>query len=275
MLTLGCKVTNNFPFDNLFLTNKNLIENFAVSRINRTFALSMDIQQQRKNIGSLFDRIALHYDGLNHILSLNVDKLWRRQGVRSLKGHYVHCLDIATGTADLAIALVRSGKVDNVTGADLSSEMMRIGAEKVARKKLSDVISFQLADCAELPFDDSTFDLVTCSYGVRNFARLDESLCEIFRVLRPSGELMILEFAYPSNRLIRGIYDFYFTRILPLVGKMISRDASAYEYLPTSVKHFIYGADFTAHLQQAGFSNATFKSQTFSISMLYRAKKNQ
>jgi len=234
----------------------------------------MDIEQQRKNIGSLFDRIALHYDGLNHLLSLDIDKLWRRQGVRSLKGSYDNCLDVATGTADLAIALVRSGKVHRVAGADLSSEMMRIGAAKVARKHLSDVISFQMADCAELPFDDGTFDLVTCSYGVRNFARLDDSLAEMYRVLRPGGELMILEFAYPSNRLVRALYDFYFTRLLPLIGKMVSHDASAYEYLPTSVKHFIYGEDFTARLRKAGFSDATFKPQTFSISMLYRAKKN-
>jgi len=244
-----------------------------MSQNNRTFALYMDIEQQRKNIGSLFDRIALHYDGLNHILSLNIDKLWRRQGVRSLKGTYDRCLDVATGTADLAIALVRSGKVCNVVGADLSSEMMKIGAEKVARKGLSSQISFQLADCAELPFADESFDLVTCSYGVRNFARLDDSLREMYRILRPGGELMILEFAYPSNPLVRGLYDFYFTRLLPLIGKMVSHDSSAYEYLPTSVKNFIYGAEFTAHLEAAGFTNATFTPQTFSISMLYRAKK--
>jgi len=240
---------------------------------NRTFAPYMDIEQQRKNIGSLFDRIALHYDGLNHILSLNIDKLWRREGVRSLSSSYSDCLDVATGTADLAISLVRSGRVKRVVGADLSSEMMRIGAQKVAKRGLDKQISFQLADCAELPFEDGSFDLVTCSYGVRNFARLDDSLREMYRVLRPGGELMILEFAYPSNPLVRTLYDFYFTRLLPLIGKIVSRDASAYEYLPTSVKQFIYGAEFTSHLDAAGFSNSTFKPQTFSISMLYRAKK--
>lgn len=234
----------------------------------------MDIEQQRKNIGSLFDRIALHYDELNHILSLNVDKLWRRQGIRSLAATYKDCLDVATGTADLALALVRSGKAKQVVGIDLSSEMMRMGAEKVAKQGLADKISFQLADCAELPFADASFDLVTCSYGVRNFARLDDSLSEMYRVLRPGGELMILEFAYPSNHLIRALYDFYFTRLLPFIGKAISKDDMAYEYLPTSVKNFIYGADFTAHLDAAGFSKSSFTSQTFSISMLYRAEKS-
>jgi len=246
----------------------------AISEKNRTFALYMDIEQQRKNIGSLFDRIALHYDDLNHILSLNIDKIWRRQAVRSLPASCDYCLDVATGTADLAIALVRSGKARRVMGVDLSSEMMRIGADKVARRNLSDAISFQMADCAELPFADATFDLVTCSYGVRNFARLDDSLREMFRVLRPGGELAILEFAYPSNALVRTLYDFYFTRLLPMIGKMVSKDASAYEYLPSSVKNFIYGAEFIAHLNAAGFAHATFTPQTFSISMLYRAKKS-
>lgn len=233
----------------------------------------MDIEQQRKNIGSLFDRIALHYDDLNHILSLNVDKLWRRQGVRSLAMSYNNCLDVATGTADLALALVRSGKVKNVVGIDLSPEMMRVGADKVARNNLSEHISFQLADCAELPFPDGSFDLVTCSYGVRNFARLDDCLREMYRVLRPGGELMILEFAYPSNPLVRTIYDFYFTHLLPFIGKIVSKDASAYEYLPASVKQFIYGKEFTARLDAAGFSETSFTPQSFSISMLYRAKK--
>lgn len=245
----------------------------AESQNNCTFATQMDIEQQRKNIGSLFDRIALHYDDLNHILSLNVDKLWRRQGIRSLAATYDFCLDVATGTADLALALVRGGKARKVIGIDLSSEMMRVGEDKVARQNLSHAITFQLADCAELPFADASFDLVTCSYGVRNFARLDESLREMYRVLRPGGELMILEFAYPSNPFVRTLYDFYFTRILPMVGKLVSKDESAYEYLPTSVRHFIYGAEFTSHLVAAGFSDPSYTSQTFSISMLYRAKK--
>ena len=233
----------------------------------------MDIEQQRKNIGSLFDHIAGHYDDLNHILSLDIDKVWRRQGVRSLPDGSSCCLDVATGTADLAIALVRRGKAKSVVGIDLSSEMMRIGAEKVAACGFSDAITFQLADCAELPFDDESFDVVTCSYGVRNFARLDESLREMCRVLRPGGELMILEFAYPSNPVIRALYDFYFTRLLPLVGRIISHDRSAYDYLPASVKKFIYGREFTQHLEDAGFVETSFKSQTFGISMLYKAKK--
>ncbi|MCQ2337961.1 MAG: bifunctional demethylmenaquinone methyltransferase/2-methoxy-6-polyprenyl-1,4-benzoquinol methylase UbiE [Paludibacteraceae bacterium] len=227
----------------------------------------------KTNIGELFDRIAGHYDGLNHLLSLNVDKRWRRQAVRSLPGNSQSCLDVATGTGDLAIAIVRAGKAQNVTGIDLSDNMMAVGKRKVASLNLSDKITFLHADCASLPFDDDTFNAVTCSYGVRNFAQLDKSLSEMYRVTAPGGELRILEFAYPTSFVMRHLYDFYFTRLLPVVGRIVSHDSSAYDYLPRSVKGFIWGDDFLSHLRKAGFSATSFKSQTFGISMLYKATK--
>ncbi|MCQ2344818.1 MAG: bifunctional demethylmenaquinone methyltransferase/2-methoxy-6-polyprenyl-1,4-benzoquinol methylase UbiE [Paludibacteraceae bacterium] len=231
------------------------------------------MNETKANIGTLFDRIASHYDGLNHLLSLNIDKSWRRQAVRSLPDSSRFCLDVATGTGDLAIAIVSSGKAQQVVGVDLSDKMMAIGTKKVKKLKLSCNISFRHADCADLPFDDGTFDVVTCSYGVRNFAELDKSISEMFRVLSPGGELRILEFAYPTSNVMRHLYDFYFTKLLPIVGRIVSHDRSAYNYLPCSVKGFMWGEEFLDHLRMAGFSSTSFTPQTFGISMLYQAKK--
>lgn len=227
----------------------------------------------KANIGALFDRIAGHYDGLNHLLSLNIDKRWRHEAVKSLPDCSQFCLDVATGTGDLAIAIVQAGKAQQVIGVDLSDKMMNIGVKKVRDFNLTTNISFQHADCAALPFDDKTFNVVTCSYGVRNFAELDKSLAEMYRVLVPGGELRILEFAYPTSRVMRSVYDFYFTKLLPIVGRIVSHDKSAYDYLPQSVKSFIWGDEFLERLHKAGFANTSFKSQTFGISMLYKATK--
>ena len=227
----------------------------------------------KSNIGHLFDHIAKHYDTLNHLLSLNVDKHWRRQAVRSLPDSAGLCLDVATGTGDLAIAIIRSGKAAKVIGVDLSENMMKIGEAKVADAGLSSQITFRKEDCANLPFASETFDVVTCSYGVRNFAELEKSLSEMYRVLVPGGELRILEFAYPSNIFMRAMYDLYFSHILPLIGWGVSHDHTAYNYLPHSVKGFMWGNDFVARLRSAGFENASFTSQTFGISMLYKANK--
>lgn len=228
----------------------------------------------KANIGALFDRIASHYDELNHLLSMNMDKQWRHEAVRSLPDNSQSCLDIAAGTGDLSIAIVRAGKAKHVVGVDLSDKMMEIGAKKVNRLNLSSKISFQHADCASLPFEDNTFNVVTCSYGVRNFAELDKSLSEMFRVLTPGGELRILEFAYPTAPVMKRIYNLYFTKLLPQVGQLVSHDSSAYDYLPRSVKGFMWGDEFLEHLRKAGFSNTSYKSQTFGISMLYKATKS-
>ena len=141
------------------------------------------------------------------------------------------------------------------------------------RKGLSDKIELRVADCASLPFDDNTFDAVTCGYGVRNFAELDRSLTEIFRVLKPGGQLRILEFTYPTNKLVRFFYDFYFTRIVPRIGKKLTDNGEAFVYFMNSVKSFAKGRDFIAILEKNGFSDTSFKSQTFGISTLYKGCK--
>lgn len=225
-----------------------------------------------ENIGSLFDSISYRYDRFNHTASMGIDRLWRRRAVRSLPDCQL-VLDVAAGTADLCIETIRQGKSQKVVGVDISEGMLDVGREKVLRKGLSDKIELRLADCASLPFDDNTFDAVTCGYGVRNFAELDRSLTEIFRVLKSGGQLRILEFTYPTNKLVRFFYDFYFTRIVPRIGKKLTDNGEAYIYFMNSVKSFAKGRDFIAILEKNGFSDTSFKSQTFGISTLYKACK--
>ncbi len=225
-----------------------------------------------ENIGSLFDSISSRYDRFNHTASMGIDRLWRRRAVRSLPDCQL-VLDVAAGTADLCIETIRQGKSQKVVGVDISEGMLDVGREKALRKGLSDKIELRVADCASLPFDDNTFDAVTCGYGVRNFAELDRSLTEIFRVLKSGGQLRILEFTYPTNKLVRFFYDFYFTRIVPRIGKKLTDNGEAYIYFMNSVKSFAKGRDFIAILEKNGFSDTSFKSQTFGISTLYKACK--
>lgn len=236
--------------------------------------------EEKQHIGSLFDRIAPTYDGLNHGLSLNIDRRWRRKTV-ALMPPVEHVLDVAIGTADLTIAMLRAGKAQRVTGIDLSREMMRIGEEKLTRKQGAaqtstpgaKPVNFVYANAQSMPFDDASFDGVTCAFGCRNFSDLDAGLREMYRVLRPGGQVTILEFSYPSDKLIRWGYDLYFSHVLPLVGRLVSRDKTAYTYLNKSVKSFCWGEDFLRHLTQAGFQDARFETLTFGIATIYIAKK--
>ncbi len=225
-----------------------------------------------ENIGSLFDSISNRYDRFNHTASMGIDRCWRRRAVRSLPDCQL-VLDVAAGTADLCIETIRRGKSQKVIGVDISEGMLDVAREKVRRKGMSDKIELLVADCAHLPFEDNTFDAVTCGYGVRNFAELDRSLTEIFRVLKSGGQLRILEFTYPTNKLVRFFYDFYFTRIVPRIGKKLTDNGEAYIYFMNSVKRFAKGRDFIAILEKNGFSDTSFKSQTFGISTLYKACK--
>lgn len=231
--------------------------------------------KEKQQIGSLFDRIARRYDLLNHLLSLNVDRRWRRRAVAALSPVEAgqRLLDVATGTADLALEIVRQGKADCVLGVDLSEEMMKIGREKIHQAGRNEQILLQRASALELPFEDDSFATVTCAYGVRNFADLDQGLREMRRVLRPGGQLMILEFSYPDNRLIAWGYDLYFTHILPRVGRLVSHDKTAYSYLNRSVKAFVWGRDMTDRLLAAGLSQAEYKTLSYGITTIYTARK--
>ena len=228
--------------------------------------------EEKQHIGKLFDRIAGTYDRLNHILSLNVDRRWRRRAVKGLSP-CATMLDVAVGTADLAIELIRQGKATRVEGIDLSPEMMRIGRDKVARQGMADRISFTEGSVLKLPYADSSFDAVTCAFGVRNFSDLDQGLAEMQRVLKPDGQLMVLEFSYPRNKLVAWLYDLYFSHILPVVGRWLSKDKTAYTYLNKSVKSFIWGEKMTAKLAEMGFRTPRFATYSLGIASVYRAVK--
>ncbi len=246
--------------------------------------------QEKQNIGSLFNRIAHSYDTVNHVLSLNIDKRWRRKTIKMLPPTSKTILDVAIGTADLAIEIVKQqnkhtahpspsmgeseGTELHVTGLDLSTEMMRIGAQKAAKQGLSHQISFVEGSALSMPFPDHHFDAITCGFGVRNFSDLDAGLREMYRVLRPGGTLLILEFSYPTNPLIRWAYNVYFSRLMPLIGGLISRDKTAYTYFYHSVKNFVWGSEMLAHLEACGFSHPTNTILTFGIAQIYTAQKN-
>ena len=228
--------------------------------------------EEKQHIGQLFDRIAGTYDGLNHGLSLNIDRRWRRKTVAAMNSAK-HVLDVAIGTADLTIEMLKSGKAEQVTGIDLSEQMMEVGKRKVERLKLKERVEFVYGNAQQMPFEDNCFDAVTCAFGCRNFSDLDAGLREMYRVLKPGGQVTILEFSYPTGRYIRALYDFYFTRVLPFIGRVVSKDKTAYTYLNKSVKSFCWGEAFVQHLHDAGFKEEHFRPLTFGIATIYIANK--
>lgn len=237
------------------------------------------IMDEKQHIGSLFDRIAKTYDRLNHGLSLNIDRSWRRKAVAKMQPAK-HVLDVAIGTADLAIEMFRQGKTQKVTGLDLSKEMMEIGKQKVEKKKAKGRmdekadVDFVYGNAQEMPFQDGSFDAVTCAFGCRNFADLEEGLREMYRVLKPGGQLVILEFSYPKNPIVRTTYNIYFDYIMPFIGWMVSRDKTAYKYLNRSVKGFIWGEAFVQRLHDIGFVQEHFTPLTLGIATIYWARKD-
>lgn len=228
--------------------------------------------QDKKNIGHLFDGIAGTYDLLNHLLSLNIDKSWRRKTVATLKP-CSQILDVAIGTADLSLEIMRQKKATQIQGLDVSAEMMKIGEQKVAKAGLEGKILFDLGSALEMPYGDASYDAVTCAYGVRNFPDADKGLQEFFRVMKPGGQLAILEFSYPTNPVIRWGYDLFFSNILPMIGRIISKDKGAYSYLNESVKDFMWGEEMCEHIRAVGFRDVKFKTLTFGITTVYTAIK--
>lgn len=237
----------------------------------KPYKTSQDSKKQQ--VAQMFDNISHRYDFLNHLLSFNIDKLWRKKVVRMAAVHGPKkVLDVATGTADLALALRKTG-AHEIIGVDISEGMLSIGREKVQRQNLDAVIRLDLGDSEALPYEEHYFDLITVAFGVRNFENLDTGLAEIRRVLRPGGQLLILEFSQPGNPVFRAFYGFYSSYILPLLGKLVSRDQSAYTYLPESVGAFPYGSRFVEHLQKVGFEKNTFQPVTFGVATVYESYK--
>jgi len=223
----------------------------------------------------MFDKIAWRYDFLNHFFSLHIDKNWRRKAVNELRGLPLdQVLDVATGTADLAITIQKRLQPVHVTGVDISEGMLAIGRQKIEKKGLKQQISLQYGDSEALPFAENMFDAVTVAFGVRNFEHLEKGLSEMFRVLKPGGKAVILEFSIPQNRIFRSVYFFYFLRILPFAGRLISKDAQAYSYLPDSVQSFPHGVEFKEKLENCGFEEVTIRQLTLGIASVYSGKKN-
>lgn len=225
-------------------------------------------------IAAMFDRISPKYDHLNHLLSLNIDKVWRRKTAKAVvKCQPKTILDLATGTADLAIAMAKRNSQAHIIGMDISEKMLDIGKAKVAQQKMDGQIELRLGDAAALPFGDSSFDAVTVAFGVRNFEDLGKGLTEIHRVLKPNGNVFILEFSMPERFPLKQVYKLYFKHLLPKIGKWLSKDASAYTYLPESVERFPKPDSFIKLLSEKGLGNGTKRILSFGIATLYQAEK--
>jgi demethylmenaquinone methyltransferase/2-methoxy-6-polyprenyl-1,4-benzoquinol methylase len=228
---------------------------------------------KKRQVEEMFDDISPKYDLLNHLLSVNIDKLWRSRVVRMLMQKQPNTiLDIATGTADFALAASRI-KNSVITGIDISEGMLEVGREKIRKKGLNNRITLLKADSENLPFENNSFDAAIVGFGVRNFETLKKGLSEIFRVLKPGGEFYVLEFSKPTKTPVKQLYQFYFTKVLPFVGGMISKNKNAYTYLPESVNEFPDGVKFLTILAETGFTGTRNFEQTFGIATIYKACK--
>ena len=221
----------------------------------------------------MFDDIAPRYDFLNRLLSFRIDVLWRKRVIKLLRPHAPKTiLDVATGTADLAIAL-QALHPDKVTGIDLSAQMLAGGETKIKAKQLSNKITLLKGDAENLPFPDASFDAVTVAFGVRNFENLEQGLSEILRVLKPGGQFIILETSVPTQFPIKQGYAFHSKVILPLVGKLFSKDQSAYTYLSNSANEFPFGEVLNNILRKIGFIDVQHLPQTFGVATIYLGSK--
>lgn len=228
---------------------------------------------KKEQVATMFNNISFRYDLLNRVLSFGIDIWWRKRAVAQLrKYHPKVILDIATGTGDLAFEAL-SLHPDKIIGIDISEGMLEMGRKKVQKRGLEHLIELQLGDSEKLRFPDDSFDAVMVSFGVRNFENLEKGLAEILRVLKPGGQLIILEFSKPKNQLIKVLYGFYNQTFLPWIGKLVSGDSSAYTYLPESVAAFPEGDAFANILTSTGFQNSKALPLTFGISSIYSAFK--
>ncbi|WP_299326174.1 bifunctional demethylmenaquinone methyltransferase/2-methoxy-6-polyprenyl-1,4-benzoquinol methylase UbiE [uncultured Maribacter sp.] len=230
---------------------------------------------KKEQVTKMFDTISKNYDGLNRVISFGIDIKWRKKVVEILKKEKPQSiLDIATGTGDLAIALVKTG-AKKIVGLDISPGMLAVGKDKVTDKKLNSTIEMVVGDSEKLTFEDNSFDAVTVSFGVRNFETLNTGMAEILRVLKPNGTLVVLETSVPTKTPYKQGYSFYTKNILPLIGKLFSKDDSAYGYLSESASVFPHGENFNNILREIGFIDVTNKPQTFGVASIYVAKKTK
>lgn len=225
-------------------------------------------------VEQMFDNIAPTYDKLNHRLSWNIDRGWRKRAIRYLEQfHPMSVLDVATGTGDFAILSAKMLRPRKLTGVDISEGMMNIGKQKVKSAGLEDIITFQKEDCLSMSFDDESFDAITTAFGIRNFSNLDKGLKEMHRVLKTGGHLSIVELTRPMGFPMKQLFAIYSHTFLPLYGRLISKDRSAYNYLINTIEAFPQGEQMMDILRKAGFKDAGFKRLTFGICTMYYATK--
>lgn len=218
---------------------------------------------EQKAVTEMFDNISPRYDFLNHLLSFHIDKIWRRKTSKLVASHHpTAILDVATGTVDLAIRMAKDTASATITGVDLSEKMLEIGREKITKKKLNQRITLEIGDASRLSFPDNSFDAVTVAFGVRNFENIEKGLLEMFRVCKEGGTFAVLEFSRPKSFWIKGPYNVYSKRILPLIGRILSGHRNAYHYLPSSIEHFPDAETFVKMMEQSGFREV--KKRTFS-----------
>ena len=230
--------------------------------------------EKRKQVEEMFDHIAPTYDTLNHRLSWNIDKGWRKKAIRQLAPfHPQKILDIATGTGDFAILATSMLKPRQLLGVDISEGMMAIGKEKVKQKQLEDIVSFQKEDCLHMSFEDNTFDAIIAAFGIRNFQNLDQGLKEMCRVLKKGGHLSIVELTEPVSFLMHQLFRIYSNTFLPAYGRLLSKDRSAYKYLTATIEAFPEGEEMMEIFKKAGFDKVSFKRLTFGICTMYFATK--
>lgn len=229
---------------------------------------------KKEQVEQMFDNISENYDGLNRVISFGIDVKWRKKVIKIVEATAPQSvLDIATGTGDLAISLAKTN-ASEIIGLDISEGMLAVGRKKIAAKNLSDKIQMIKANSEALPFEDNHFDAITVAFGVRNFENLVLGLSEIYRTLKPGGVFVVLETSVPTNFPYKQGYKFYSTTLLPVIGKIFSKDKVAYSYLSESAASFPYGEKFNNILRKIGFINVEDKPQTFGVATIYKASKN-
>lgn len=229
---------------------------------------------KKEQVAQMFNNISENYDGLNRMISFGIDVKWRKKVVNIVKESMpTAVLDIATGTGDLAINIAKNTNASTIIGLDISEGMLEVGKQKIAKEQLSNKIEMILADSEKMPFDDNSFDAITVAFGVRNFEHLEIGLTEILRVLKPKGTFVILETSMPEKTPYKQFYNFHSKKILPLIGKLFSKEGSAYSYLSESASKFPYGEKLNNILRKVGFIEVENNPQTFGVATIYTATK--
>ncbi|WP_316827195.1 bifunctional demethylmenaquinone methyltransferase/2-methoxy-6-polyprenyl-1,4-benzoquinol methylase UbiE [Pedobacter miscanthi] len=229
---------------------------------------------KKEQVATMFNNISGTYDFLNHFLSLGIDVLWRKKAIKELVSSQPRImLDVATGTGDFAFEAIKKLHPEKVIGVDISEGMLEVAKKKINERNLNEIFTVQVGDSEGLHFENDTFDAITCAYGVRNFENLEKGLTDMYRVLKPNGKMVILEFSKPKVFPVKQLYSFYFKQVTPFFGKLFSKDHRAYTYLPESVAAFPDGEDFTGLMEKIGFKSTKQRILTFGISSIYIGTK--